>query len=84
MVTITVSAGGVCSVLDGSHDSVSPWCVQCPGWLPWQCQPVVCAVSWMDGYHDSVSPWCVQCPGWMVTMTVSARGVCSVLDGWLP
>ena len=67
---MTVSARGVCSVLDG--------------WLPWQCQPVVCAVSWMDGYHDSVSPWCVQCPGWMVTMTVSARGVCSVLDGWLP
>ena len=77
---MTVSARGVCSVLeldgshgsvlDGSHGSVSPWCVQCPGigWFSWQCP------GWFS--------W--QCPGWMVLMAVSVRGVCSVLDGWLP
>ena len=60
---MTVSARGVCSVLDGSHGSVSPWCVQCP-WMVLMTVSVRGVCSVLDGSHGSVSPWCVQCPGW--------------------
>ena len=51
---MTVSVRGVCSVLDGSHGSVSPWCVQCPGWMVLMTVSVRGVCSVLDGSHGSV------------------------------